>query len=51
MTYDADGRWARTDRPEMLSDRLGYPPERGDEDWAARPDASSNPEQPTDEEK
>lgn len=23
------------DRPEMLSDRLGYPPERGDEDWAA----------------
>lgn len=35
MTYDARGRWTRTDRPELLSDRLGYPPERGDEDWAA----------------
>jgi hypothetical protein len=23
MTYDASGRWTRTDRPEMLSDRLG----------------------------
>lgn len=28
------GHWVRTDRPEMLSDRLGYPPERGDMDWA-----------------
>lgn len=43
--YDGQGRWIREDRPEMLSDRLGYPPERGDEDWqrikAAREQVSS----------
>lgn len=30
-------RYAKTfqnrNRPEMLSDRLGYPPERGDAEW------------------
>lgn len=31
--YDERGRWVRQDRPEMLSDRLGYPSERGDQDW------------------
>jgi hypothetical protein len=32
--YDDCGNWIREDRPELLSDRLGYPSERGDEDWA-----------------
>lgn len=32
-SYDSRGRWVREDRPEMLSDRLGYPAEVGDEDW------------------
>lgn len=31
--YDDRGRWIREDRPEMLSDRLGYPGKVGDEDW------------------
>jgi hypothetical protein len=31
--YDERGRWVRTDRPEMLSDRLGYPSSVGDKDW------------------
>ncbi len=35
MTYDNEGRWTRTDRPELPSDRLGYPPEVGDADWPA----------------
>lgn len=47
--YDEGGRWIREDRPEMLSDRLGYPSERGDEDWlrisAARESESSAGEQ------
>lgn len=31
--YDDRGRWTREDRPEMLSDRLGYDTSVGDDDW------------------
>lgn len=35
--HDADAVTSGTyTRPEMLSDRLGYPPQVGDEDWARR---------------
>ncbi len=35
MTNDGHGRWTRTDRPELISDRLVHPPEIGDADWLA----------------